>query len=502
MRVDEVVNHMTKWYLDRIVDSFTKDFPRLDEDRAREIIVKNVDELTDAERVRKQLSFDGYRYSERVLQTYVLEYLLACPEHMADESSVIAGVSEKEEAVVAAAADPESLRYDDPEAVDILESVLGVAVEDDHLSRGEIQLIDRLRRKLRIGERSQRILLARLGHFPAPGNEIHAPSEFREALNDLQRRGVVFYANRLNGGSYLIPDEIVPAVKQAVGVELCERPWRLLLSNLSQDHLRTILGSAGVPRSGSKEEQMERVIAIGIQPTQALEALSNQELYDVCRSLPGVHVGGSKADRIERIIEHFAKLVVREVPAEASPGERYCEYLVELAHRDRENLLTNRVITKGQEMEAAFEEGLRYLFETRLGLEPTPISGRDHPDGVFAFDNGALFMWHAQSKEDVYTLPASHLKQFKRYIRDSATRVSCFMVVVPELAPGAEDMAARLKVESNSDTDVALITAENLLWVARRWAARGTADPINLEVFNITGVLDRHRLTHRLKLFP
>lgn len=30
---------MTKAYLQRIIDSFTKDFPRLDEERAREIIL-------------------------------------------------------------------------------------------------------------------------------------------------------------------------------------------------------------------------------------------------------------------------------------------------------------------------------------------------------------------------------------------------------------------------------------------------------------------------------
>ncbi len=61
--------------------------------------------------------------------------------------------------------------------------------------------------------------------------------------------------------------------------------------------------------------------------------------------------------------------------------------------------------------------------------------------------------------------------------------------------------AQRLKVESGTDTDVALITAENLAWVAENWqpySKNGSFDP---EVFNHTGVLTRKTLEERMKLF-
>lgn len=501
MRVDDAVNHMTKWYLDRVIDSFTKDFPKLDEERARETIVRNTEELTDTGRIRRQLSFDGQKYSDRVLQTYILEFLLTCPDHAATEAAIIEGVSNVEEDVVAAASDPDSLRYEDEQALEILAAVLEVALEDDHLSPDEFSLVQRLRRKLGVSEASKRILLARLGHFPRPGNDIHTPSEFRDALNELQRRGVVFYANRLDGGRYLVPDEIVPGVKHALGIELSEKPWRLLLSNLSKTHLAAILEAAGVPKSGSKDEQIDRVVAVDVPPSEALDVLSNQDLYDTCSSLPGVNVSGSKQAKIDRIIEYFDNLVVKDIPSEASPRERYYEYLVELARRDRENLLTNKIISKDLHIESAFEEGLRHLFEARLGLDLVTMQGSDHPDGLLRFPNGDLFMWDAKSKESVYTFPASHLKQFKRYIRDSQSRVSCFMVVVPEVSDEAIKAAARLKAESGSDTDVSIITAEDLRWVAEQWAARKPQKPFNLEVFNMTGILDRATLTQRLQLF-
>lgn len=501
MRIDDAVAQMTKGYLDRVIDSFTRDFPKLDEDRAREIIIQNADELSDTARIERQLSFDGYKYSDRILQTYILEFLLRCPGYTADEQEIVDGVTATERAVVESAKDPDSLRYEDQHGLDVMETVLSVALEDEHLSQDEFRLIQRLRHKLRVRESSKRILLARMGSFPRPGNEIHAASEFRDALNELQRRGVVFYCNRLNGGRYVVPDEVVPGVKSALDIELAEKPWRLLLSNLSKAHLSQILESAGVPKSGSKDELIDRVVSAGIQPSEALDVLSNQALYDICSSLPGANVSGTKQEKVERIVEYFDHLVVKDVPAEAPPGERYFEYLVELARRDRENLLTNKVIKKDLHMERSFEAGLCYLFEHKLGLELETMPGSDHPDGLLAFPNGDLFMWDAKSKEEVYTFPASHLRQFKRYIRDAPRRVSCFMVIVPEVADSAAQMAARLKVESKSDTDVSLITAEELLSLAQRWAARDGSEPFNLEVFNVTGILDRKVLDQRLKLF-
>lgn len=501
MRVDDAVNHMTKWYLERIIDSFTKDFPKLDEDRARDVIVSNVDELTDQDRIHRQLSFEGHTYSDRILQTYILEFLLSSQEQIAGEAEIIDGVTETEKTILASASDPESLRYEDEHALEIMEAVLDVALDDERLTPDEFALVQRLRKKLGVQEDSKRILLARLGHFPRPDNEVHTPSEFRDALKALQRKGVVFYCNHLDGGRYVIPDGMVAGVKSALGIELAEKPWRLLLSNLSKKHLGAVLEAEGVPKTGSKAEQIDRVVAVGVHPGEALETLSNDDLYQICGSLPGVNVSGTKQDKIDRIVEYFDKLVVKDIPAEASPGERYYEYLVELAHRDRENLLTNEVIKKDLQMESAFEEGLRYLFEEKLGLEVLDMPGSDHPDGLLEFPNGDLFMWDAKSKEDTYTFPASHLRQFKRYIRDAHARVSCFMVIVPETEPKAGQMAARLKVESRSDTDISLITAEDLLWLVQRWQSASEKDSFNLEVFNVTGVLDRSTLEQRMTLF-
>jgi hypothetical protein len=80
-------------------------------------------------------------------------------------------------------------------------------------------------------------------------------------------------------------------------------------------------------------------------------------------------------------------------------------------------------------------------------------------------------------------------------------RVACFLVIAPSISPAAAHAAARLKIESGTDTDVALIAAEDLLWVAETGRSRGNGQTFNPEVFNITGVLDRTALEGRMRLF-
>jgi hypothetical protein len=501
MKVQEAVEHMTVAYLRRIIDSFTKDFPRPEEERAREIVVQNADELTDPNRIRQKLSVADRPYSTRILQQNVLEALLNEPERMATEEAIVDAVTALEEEILAEAADPKRLQYEDEAALETLRSVLEVAVEDDEVSSDELSLIHRLRRKLGIQERSKQILLAQLGHFPRGGNETHSPSELADALTDLQRMGVVFYCNRLDGGVFLIPEEIVPGVKRALDVELSEKPWRLLLENLTTRHLSTILRAFGLPGGGLKEERIARVMHAGIQPSEALDSLNSSELYDILDGLAGATVSGTKDERIQRVIAYFVNLVIKEVPDEASDAETYYEYLVELAHRDRESLLANEVISKDRVMDSAFEEGTRFLFEERLGLKLLGMSGSDHPDGALEFNSGDLLMWDTKSKEDFYRFPKSHVRQFKRYIRDSGRRVSAFLVIVPQVEKGVEVRAELLKAESGHDSDVALITAEELKWLAEEWRQLSSASEFDLEVFNTTGVLTRGRLEQRLGLF-
>jgi hypothetical protein len=252
MKVTEAVQHMTKAYLHRIIDSFTKDIAKPDEEKAREIIVRNASELTDPDRIATVLGRERL-YSDQILETAILEALINRPDHTASEEEIVEEVRALEQQVLTEAQDPDILKYEDDRAVDVLRSVLEVALEDQNVSMDELNLIRRLREKLGLHEKTKSILLAQLQHFPRPGNRLHSPSEFRDSFIDLQRRGVVFYCNRLDGGRYILPEEIVPGVKRALGIEMTRKGWEKLLENLTSAQMRTILDAAGLPRSGNKQ---------------------------------------------------------------------------------------------------------------------------------------------------------------------------------------------------------------------------------------------------------
>jgi hypothetical protein len=66
--------------------------------------------------------------------------------------------------------------------------------------------------------------------------------------------------------------------------------------------------------------------------------------------------------------------------------------------------------------------------------------------------------------------------------------------VVPDVAEKAEPNCIRLKQESQHDSDVAIVRAEDLKWVAENWGEYTGADEFNLAVFNDTGILKRNKL--------
>ena len=504
MKVADAIKQMSKLPLQRIVDSFTKDFPKPDEEQARDIILRNVEELTDGKRITTVLQFDG-PFKDQIRQILMLEAFVNRPDWSASEQEIVESLTRLEQDVLDAAEAEDSLRYEDPDRIEILMDVLKAALRDKLITYRELNLLRTLRDSLGLSEAVFRVVLARLNHFPQRGNVMHTPSECRDVLNALQRGGIVFHCNKADGSPYVIPDEIRASVMNALGLELGLHAWGLLLDVLTVSQLKQTLARKKLPTSGTKAELKSRVISSGLSPSRVLGILTTGDLHKLCSSLPGVPVSGTKAVRIRRIIGYFANLITKEVSEEASPGERFYKYLPELARRDRENLLANQIIKKDLDIEHGFEAATRFLFESRLGLKLMEMAGSEHPDGCIRFGGrrrtgGDVLMWDNKSTETAYTFPPSHLRQFKRYIRDSNDPVACFLVVVAIPDDSAMDRVWQLAAEC-AGTNVALIAAEDLGWVAEEWWGRGVDGGLNLEVLNMTGILSRPLLEQRMRLF-
>lgn len=500
MRINDLVQEMSQMYLQRILESFTKDFPKTDLERTRELIITNQKELTDKSRIKIQLSSIP-TFSDQILVRYIFESLVNKSDYLATEEEILNDVIEVEGYLLGLSEDPDAFKYEDQFQIEILKAVLGVALEDDHLSTDELKLIERLKAKLKISDRATMMILAKLNHFPRQGNHLHDLQDVKTALKELQKKGLVFFCNSLNYGVYVVPEELVGPIKETLGIELNQHGSEMLLDSMSVKMLSDILVYHNLPKSGSKQELKDRFIQSGIRPSEAMNALSNEDLYDLCKKLPGAKVSGTKQEKANRIIDYFSNLLIKEVDESMSPGELYFQYYNELAARDRENLQANKVIKKDIDMERYFEEATRYLFTVLLGHELEEMSGSDHPDGcIRSPKSNSVFLWDNKSKESEYSFPASHIQQFKRYIRDSEDRVSCFLVIVPSAKVEANLQATKLKFESGSGTDVCVIAAEDLKWLAEEWSQTQAGKKLNLNVFSKTGILERQEIKQRLKI--
>jgi hypothetical protein len=76
-----------------------------------------------------------------------------------------------------------------------------------------------------------------------------------------------------------------------------------------------------------------------------------------------------------------------------------------------------------------------------------------------------------------------------------------FLIIVPQIGNSAKIGALKLKNFCETDTDVALVTAEDLKWVAENWQKYTKSEKFSLQIFNMTGILDRRTLKERIEVF-
>ena len=512
MKIEDLLDQMSKTYLERIVKSFTSELYKKDEEGYKDQIKGNVDHLskvaTVKESIHNHLKQSKHPYQDGLLITFILRTLLRSNDYIATEEEIITNVRNLEEDVIKKSQSNDNFKHIEEQSYEILKVILEAALEDGSISEDELHLIKRVRKKLGVHENDQFMIQARLNHFPQQNNEIHKLDQIKQALVDLQKCGVLFYCNKLKNQPFIIPEELIDAVKSYLDIELIDTKFDDFLDVLTLSELKQVLSDLNLKQSGKKEELIYRIMITGIKPSEILNSLSNSRLAEICKTLPDVKSSGTKEEKISRIIDHFDRLVGIEASESEDEREKFYQFYEQLAKIDLANLLGKKIIKQQRDIEVAFEKATHYMFEIKFNHIPLKQAGSEHCDGCLTFgNNGELMMWDNKALTDnkKYDFPNGHFKQFKRYIRDASlkgTRVNCFMIIVPDINEDASRLnAAKLKYESGTDTDVSVITASNLKWVAEEWASKNPEKPINLEIFNMTGILTREELKMKLKMF-
>lgn len=502
MFLQDILPKMSKLYLGRIVDSFLKDVHLETEEEMRELILKNVDEFQNKERVKTFLDFTNEVRDVALLNELILMSLMEQEGYFLSEADLYKEVEDIQQTILEQSTDDEYIkRFIPQDSNRIYSAVLDEAwKKDESLNEHEINILNVLRSELDLSKREHYLLESRIGRFPQKDNILHTNQQISRSLINLQTRGLVLRF-RDDTSYYIIPKDIARILRYEMGGELRNEVYETLLNDLSVNQLREILQQLDFNVSGVKEEIIARIIEHNILPSVALKVFSSKELSEILRTLEGAKVSGTKKEKIQNIIDYYEML---STPTSSDPTDersRLYDFYEELATRNYKTLRVNKVINKDVNIDNYFEDATKYIFEKKLDLNLINMEGTRHADGKIEFNKREVILWDNKSTEEPYSFPEKHFNQFLRYIRSEEMRVTLFLIIVHDYTKEAVAQAQKLKAFSEEDTDVALIKASDLIYVAEEWKTfSNQKNPdFNLQVFNITGELTRNLLLNRME---
>lgn len=376
--------------------------------------------------------------------------------------------------------------------------------KDDNISVDEKNLIEEVRKYLHITVEEQNILEAKSSRYPTKGNILHNRTDIDNVRKILQSMGLVFYVkNSDNNGCDIIPTEIAMCIRNYYGIEIKKYGYIQLIDYLmkltKKQYFIDIINKfnenpntavVDIP-NGVTIAQLKEIVLKTIKPSNLIGGFSPRDGLDLadlqkwCSDIK-INIYGTKKDLIKRILDYYDNLREIKVSTE-DPREKWYKVYSELACRNYKYLRENGIISKDLECEHYFEQATNFLFETMLKNKPLSLIGTEHPDGKLSY-NDKYILWDNKSKETDVNLK-DHILQFDGYIKNSDKAVPVFMVIGPSFTENS--VKECVKYSLTNDTQIVLITADELKEVAELWHKSHPDESFNLGFFKQNGRFDK-----------
>jgi hypothetical protein len=501
MKIADVLAELTIQPLRRFADAWDVSTIKSDKrDVFEQAILGEVSRIDTEEAVLLRLAaFEReIDYVRRANAEMVLRRILDEPGYViADECELIKRAVDADAAFFEYARGNASTRHLDQRSIDIYQSVLEMAWENK-VSFDEYQLIERLRRKLNIARRDHRVMEIRVVRTPPIG-----PPEAEQALRDLTYHGFVCRFKRGGHTQVVVPEEIALRLRGIYSISLQSGAYKNLAAKIPITVIRQTLEQANQPAVSLKKDFLvERLIDGDVPPATLLEHLDNDGLDELFANFPDQKRPALRAVKIRHLISHFDRFVKPVGPAPPDPDRTYYDYLVELASRQYDVLRAASVIEQDQNVDRAFERGVRYAFSSLLGYPVIRFTGSAHADGGVVAKKGRMVLWDCKSALKPYALTEPKCAQFLQYVAKEDPNVVCpFLVFSGEFTSDSEARALALKARCRPGTEIALMTAADLKWLADKWSTEYPGKRLPLDVLAHSGLLNREILKMRLELF-
>ena len=489
----------------RIAAAYVADYRRLSIDEIKHFLDKTASQYIDAQNIAHSLDeiqLDSNRSVRIIAPILLRNYLLNQDDFISTQKSSDAAVLAYEQSIV-----DQSNNFDFSKIsrdFALFKYMLDTAwAFNNDVSVDEKNLIEALRKYLSISIMEQHILEAKSGRFPKEGNCLHTLDDIDNARKALQSKGLMMCIKDSDGNMCdIIPSDIAIGIRAYYGIEIraygYEKLVDYIIKKTKKSYLLGIVNKANESNGIASIElstnptvaELREVIIKSISPSNLIGGFSPRDGLDVtslvawCGEL-GLPTAGTKAVLISRILTYYDEMRKIEIKTEDSREPLLACYH-ELACRDLKYLRSNNIIDKDLQCERLFEEATNYLFEKLLLNKPLTLTGTEHPDGKLSFKDKYI-MWDNKSKETPVNLK-DHIQQFDGYIRSSDKDVAVFIVIAPEFT----DKSVRECVDYllNNDTQILLITADELKTVAEQWNKKHPGEIFNLGYFRQNGRFD------------
>jgi len=489
----------------RIAVAYVADYRRLEFDEIKEFLIKTANQYTSRENIFKcldELKLEGNRAIRIIAPILLRDFLLDQDDFISPCKDTDSAILNYEKNIV-----DESNNFDIgkiSKSLALFKHMLDTAwALNDDISVDEKNLLEALRKYLSISIREQQILEAKSGRFPNLENVLHTFDDIESTRRVLQSKGLLFCVKNADGIMCdIIPDDIAKEIRCYYGIEIrsfgYEKLVDYVVKKTNKQYLIDIVKKASVHYDTDSIElsnnptvqDLKLIILKNIKPSHLIGGFSPRDGLDVtmlsawCGEL-GLIVSGAKNVLINRILDYYDSMRRIELKTEDA-REKLINVYSELASRDLKFLRANNIIDKDLQCEHYFEDATNYIFEKMLLNKPLTLTGTDHPDGKLSFKDKYI-MWDNKSKETAVNLK-DHMQQFDRYIKTSDKDVVVFMVIAPQFT--AQSVQECVDYSLNNDTQILLITADELKSVAETWNKKHKGEIFNLGYFKQNGRFD------------
>lgn len=489
----------------RIASAYVADYRRLELSEIKEFLVKTAQQYSSFENITDriaEINLDENSAVRIIAPILIRDYLLNQDDFISICKDTDTAILNYEKSII-----DESNNFDISKVTKdyaLFKHMLDTAwAYNNDISVEEKNLLEALRKYLSITTKDQHILEAKSGRFPKIGNSLHTSDDIEATRKILQSKGLLVAIKNQDGTMCdMIPEDIAAQIRKYYNIEIrsygYEKMIDYVIKKTKKQYLIDIVNKASqysnkaeieIPNNPTVND-LKSIILKSIQPSNLIGGYSPRDGMDItvikkwCEDL-GLTTSGNKSALIERILNYYDSMRRIETKTE-DEREKLIAVYHQLAFRDLKFLRLNKVIDKDLQCEHLFEDATNFLFEKLLLNKPLTLTGTDHPDGKLSFKDKYI-MWDNKSKETPVNLK-DHIQQFDRYIKSSDKEVAVFIVIAPDFTD--QSIQECVDYSLNNDTQILLITADELKTVAETWSKKHPGEIFNLGYFKQNGRFD------------